>query len=362
MNKIRVAHYTKSCSYSGTDRTAQTFCKHLDKDKFDVYYLYNKNAANERLNIVKDLLGTNHVIEIDHEDAVNPQPPYHPARTNLWDILHNLTPDIFHLHHSGHNEHPLLPRLKENVRKVVTTNIFGYSSSYDFLIDKKIFICQYIWKMAGSPQNSKIEILNNPIEPPVTTEDLREELGLEAQEVVLGRVGRADNFCPISLDALAILKKKYGLTPRYLIVNPCKNWMEKAFDLGIDDQCIFYGPVYGDANLSRLYNTMDILAHARSDGEVDSVTLGQAFIHGKPVVTHCSGGHNGQVEQINLSNGGFYADSTHASEQYAHQLLALISNNSLRIEMGNSAKLYAEKYLNAALITKRLENIYLGVI
>lgn len=356
MNKIRVAHFCKSISYSGTDRTAQLFCKHLDKSKFDVYYLYNSNAAKERLYLVQDLLGKDKVVEIHHTDATNPQSPYYPASSNLWDVLCNLKLDILHVHHSGYGEWPVVPRVKELTKRVVATNIFGYSSQFDYLIDRKIYICDYIRERAGAPGSSTV--IYNPVEIPSTIEDLREEFSLTKDELVLGRIGRADNFCPISLNALSRLKNIKGITPRYLVVNPCNKWRETTESLGLEDQVIFVPPIYDDERLFKFFNTIDILAHARSDGEVDSLSISQSLMAGKPIVTHVSGGFNGQIHQVVMSNAGLYANSATADDNYAAQLYLLMMSEDMRKDMGANAVRYAKEYLEASVITRQLEKVY----
>lgn len=361
MSKIKVAHYCKSISYSGTDRTAQVMCKYLDKSRFEVFYLYNSNAAKERLEIVQKELGSDHVIEIHHVDQINPPPPYIPLESNFFDIVHSLNLDILHIHHGGSYAWPFFPRIKEVAKKLVTTEIFGLSNLITgFLVNKKIYICPYIWKRAGSPTNC--EILRNPVEVPTSNENLRKELGLSSNEIVLGRIGRPDNFAPISLNALKVLKEKWELTPKYLIVNPCNNWKRVAEENGVLDQCIFLDSIYNDEYLSMFYNTIDILAHARSDGEVDSVTLSQSFIHGKPVVTHVSGGYNGQIFQVIESNAGLYANLATDCNGYAAALYLLMKNSDMRQNMAKNAVSYAKENLEASLIIKKLENIYGGLL
>lgn len=361
MTKIRVAHYCKSISYSGTDRTAQLMCKHLDKNKFEVFYLYNSNAAKERLEIVQKELGSNHVIKIPHEDIFGSLPPHIPKYSEFYDIVKSLNLDVLHIHHAGSYSWPILPEIKQNVKKLITTEIFGLNNPVTgFLIDKKIYICHYIWQRAGSPEDC--EILNNPVELPSSEDNLRLELGLSSNEIILGRIGRPDNFAPIGLNALKSLKEKYKLTPKYLIVNGCENWKRVAKENDLLDQCIFLDPIYDDKRLSMFYNTIDILAHARSDGEVDSVTLSQAFIHGKPVVTHKSGGYNGQCEQIYESSGGIFADSAINFEEYAMYLSYLIKYPHIRRAIGQNAKEYAMSTLEASIIVSKLENIYERVL
>ena len=57
--KIKVVHHSKSIGYSGTDRTAQIFCKYLARsERFEPYIVYRRNhGCDERLDVARNWLG-----------------------------------------------------------------------------------------------------------------------------------------------------------------------------------------------------------------------------------------------------------------------------------------------------------------
>ena len=55
--------------------------------------------------------------------------------------------------------------------------------------------------------------------------------------------------------------------------------------------------------MSQFYNTIDVLAHARLDGECNSAAIFEAAAHRKPVISHYGTTFNGHMETI--QNSGF---------------------------------------------------------
>src|SRR6185436_4216458 len=131
MNKIRVVHHSKTIGYSGTDRTAQLFCKYLAQgDKYEPFIVYREDDdANTRLDIVKSWLGEDHVIPYEWTPGKKgQQPPYLPERDNLHEVLKQIDPQIMHVHRSGYQEWPVF-RYMSPKAKWIETNIFGYKDA-----------------------------------------------------------------------------------------------------------------------------------------------------------------------------------------------------------------------------------------
>jgi len=375
MDKIKVVHHSKSVGYSGTDRTAQLFCKYLAQgDKYEPFLVYRQQDANERLDIMREILGADHVVPYHWVPGKKGrQAPYMPEQDNLHEVLTMLDPAIVHIHRSGYQEWPGFKYMYPQA-KWIETNIFGYNdNSPEKQMDFNIYISDFIRKSALNAGNDEGTILFNPIEQPVldmTTKNrllcremLLETYGLPDDAVLLGRVGRADNFDPISLRAMARVEQEFK-NVYYIVVNPCDNWRNTAKSLGLNN-VRFADPIIGDFELSAFYHGIDIYAHARSDGECCPCNIQEAMMHGLPVVSHESAIYNGQSEII--GDAGFCVPLGH-HEAYAECLLALIANKEvadedehlipIRNHFGRAARRRAMRCFEASTTTSKLEGIY----
>jgi len=377
MNKIRVVHHSKTVGFSGTDRTAQLFCKYLAKsDKYEPFIVYREgDPSNTRLDVVRSWLGNDHVIPYEWTPGKKGrQPPYLPEQDNLYDVLKQIDPQIFHIHRSGYSEWPGFKYMAPQA-KWVETNIFGYNdNSPERQIDINVYISTYIRNTAmraGSPDGP---VLYNPIEmpfldmTPANKELCRERLlslfKLPHNAILLGRVGRADNFDPISLKAFKEVEQAHP-EAYYIVVNACQGWHDTVRQLGIQN-VRFANPIVDDADLSKFYMGLDIYAHARHDGECCPCNIQEAMMHGLPVVSHESMLFNGQSE-ILIDAGFVVPIGDHIA--YRDCLMQLIENHEfinedengmirLRDHFGRAARRRAMRYFEASVITGQLEKIY----
>jgi len=190
------------------------------------------------------------------------------------------------------------------------------------------------------------------------------DLKIPHNAVLLGRVGRPDNFDPISLRAFAEVEK---VCPEawYIVVNACEGWHREVSRLGIRN-IRFVEPIVDDKMLSKFYHGLDIYAHARHDGECCPCNIQEAMMHGVPVVSHETGIYNGQSEII--GEAGFVVPiGDH--QAYRDVLVELINNPAmaaedesrlvrLREHFGREARRRAMRYFEAETITKQLEQFY----
>jgi glycosyltransferase involved in cell wall biosynthesis len=357
MSKIRVVQHSKYIGYSGTDRTAQLFAKYLNQDdKYDCYLVYRQGYCDERLEIMEGILGKDHVIPYEWVPGKKGrQPPYLPEHDNLYEVLQKIDPDIVHVHRAGIQEWPM--KYLAPKAKWVETNIFGFADKTKD-IDKHIYISDFIRNSALKYGNSDGPVLYNPIEKPVDRKELppisfKRELGFGDETVLLGRIGRPDNFDPIALRAFARLEQE-NLNVHYLVVNACHNWIDTARQLGIKN-ITFLPAIIDDVLLSRFYQSLDIYAHARSDGECCPCNIQEAMMHGLPVVSHRSATYNGQSEII--GDSGFVVPIGD-SEAYYQVLKRLVEDSGLRIMFGGMAALRAQMNFDAARIVDQLKGIY----
>jgi glycosyltransferase involved in cell wall biosynthesis len=133
------------------------------------------------------------------------------------------------------------------------------------------------------PSSLDIRIIPNPILPPATSTTLRDELGLK-DKFVYGRVGRAESdvYSPINLRAY---KQVENSSTCFLYVSPNRAARQEVASLGIKN-IIFLNATLDEVELSKIYNTCDVVCHSNALGETFGNTIAEAMMHGKPVISH----------------------------------------------------------------------------
>ncbi len=374
MEKIRVVHHANQLGLGGTEKTMQIFCKYMDKNIFDVHVLTRKHPAPLTeiwMTDIKAVLGRKKYKEkksqFEHafmrtpefKELLGPDNVHFYTLSTLPNIMAKISPHILHVHNSGIIEPPLdQPKTISQIPAIFTTNVFGKQgrSPEQEKISKILFVSNWLKEYASwSKGDSRCDVLYNPIEKPLTDANLRSELNISEDVVVIGRVGRnaSDIYDPISIRAYKEIEDNNTL---FLALSPPPQMVKDAKEIGIKN-ILFLEPSTNDLFLSRFYNTIDIFAHARLDGETFGCAIAEAMIHGKPVVSHKSGIYNAQTEIIDDSCG-FIADKDNYTA-YAAFLKRLFENRELRQHMGAVARKKALLNFEASVVTKRLESLYL---
>lgn len=363
MEKIKVVHHSKSLGFSGTDRPAQLFCKYLAQDeRFEPFIVYRDDGVNQKLEEVRKHLDDDHIIEY-HWGGQSPDRPHIPTEENLIEILAKIKPDILHVHNSGFMEWPGLKRLVPGTQ-IVQTNIFG-GIDQSMQADKILYVSDHIRQRALSQGGVPGSVLYSPTELPkakLTKAECKTKLlkthFLPSDAILLGRVGRPDNFDPISLKAFATVLKT-NPHAYYIVVNPCNEWLRVAAELDITKNMRWIDSIVDDVGLSEFYSGIDIYAHARHDGECCPSNIQEAMMHGLPIVSHRSLIYNGQ-EEI-LHNSGFVVDiDDHGA--YAFCLNDLIESAENREKLGKFARRRAMLMFEASCKTSQLIDEYLKVL
>lgn len=295
MRRIRVGFQLGEWTYAGTARSHFRILEALDRDRFEPFALVWKQGQNDLLPALEKTLG-DHVIFYDRSpERLRPDEAYRPAWTNFEEVVKGLNLDILHGARGGYYEWPLSTGRHAPLQ--IETNIFGERDASETL-DRSIAICNYIAERRGGAD----AVVYNPI-PPAELEgpNLRAELGIPADAIVCGRIGRPAGFTPIAIEAFS-MAVRYNPGLWYLIVAPCediKAWVGK----GKTPNVVFLPPTADDAWIAKFHRTLDIFCHYRSDGEVHSTAIAQAMAYGLPVITHPSPFFNGQAETLGESDG-----------------------------------------------------------
>ena len=246
-----------------------------------------------------------------------------PAK--LLNIIHGLKPFILHRYSAGIPEYPFVSEIKQHTKHFVSTSVFG---NQDDTIDisKVIYVSKHVQHMAGKADIPKKgiyypnhHVVRNPIEAPYSTENLRTELDIPKDAFVFGRIGRDDEniYDPINIEAYA--KVASGNT-YFVIVNPSGPARNDIERLNITS-ARFIERTTSEVRLSQFYNTIDVLAHARKDGECNPANVFEAAAHHKPVISHYGRVFNGHMETI--QDSGFVVLPADVDE-YARIMKAFI--------------------------------------
>ena len=278
-----VIHHLNDLTLGGTEKMVQIHLSHFIKDNtFNHYLAYRSQGDKAREEYFKEILGSEKLICYD-------------SHSTLLNIIRDKKPFILHRYSAGIPEFPFVKEIKEHTKHFVSTSVFG---NQDDTIDisKVIYVSKHVQWMAGQQDSENHYVVRNPIEAPYSTENLREELNIPQDAFVFGRIGRDDKniYDPINIEAYA---KVANSNTYFVIVNPSNRCRSDIKRLNIKN-ARFIEPTISEVRLSQFYNTLDVLAHARKDGECNPANVWEAFAHGKPAISHYAHPFNGHIEVI----------------------------------------------------------------
>lgn len=209
------------------------------------------------------------------------------------------------------------------------------------------------WIEKGGDESTS-SILPLPVSEQVSTDDLRSELGISKEEIVVGFHQRVDDaiVSPIPFEAISRLQCK---KPLLLIMGGGSKYREIAKNFNLP--AIFLPHNSDWLKISKFLKTIDIYTHGRADGETFGTVLAEAMVYEKPIITHYSKtGSNAHVETI--ANGGLFAYSV---SEYTYLLETLIENTSLRTKLGFSGKVFANTTYSSVAFKSNLSNILINL-
>lgn len=269
--------YCDAAPYIGSD------WKHPDTDQTRVQYMKDKG-----INLVKFNVGFKDVTVNTH-DWVN---------TNFWEVFDESKYDIVVTGRAGHPEYPFYKIRKIPI--VDTIHLSGMVDNQDN-IARVIHISEWNrndWVSKGG-DGSRTEVLYPPMELPKNLyeiQNLRQEFGLGKYSFVFGMHQRRDDgiFSPIPLEAFSKLNNKDCV---YVLLGASELYRKQAQELGLGDRFIALDFSGDSQYVFRFLKTLDVYAHGRKDGEINSQAIAEALGCGLPVVSHYAQ-NNGHVECV----------------------------------------------------------------
>lgn len=352
--KPRILFYHISgLSFAGTEKFLQILAKHLNSDKYDVYFMYSPKPR-PRIGFSGLMDGRMayfentpvKLIPFDYEELENRYPYFVKGMLpSIFEIIQKYNIDLLVAAGSGYSEFPF-----NMIKKmpIVLLNIFGSPNVQKNIIYNVCISNAVANKIRPIVPEEKIKVMYIPSEGPALESkemghNLRRKFGIKDEDIVFGRIGRADNgiFDPIGIRAF---QKAINEFPRihYLIMSPPPILKEIVKSDGIAN-VHFLSPSANEEDTWAFHNAIDVLAHFRADGESCGLNIAESMLCAKPIITHRSTIWNAHLEYLDDS---FSRVATLDNvEQYAAHMKEFVElkKNGRITEMGNKAREKAEK-------------------
>ena len=281
--KKLVVHYLHHLGVGGTAKVVQILCKNFMKmdKKFHHVLAYKAHGELEREPFFEEILGKENLIS-------------YASIPEFYEVIKEIKPFIMHRQTSGQPEMPFVPPIVEQVDHVISTSIFGHVDE-SIPLSKVIYISNGMQHCAGV-FGKNIRLIGIPVEAPLSDENLRSELDIPDSAFVFGRIGRDDNDIhdPVNLVSFAEVENE---NTYFVALSPSEVLKEKAEQLGITN-IRYVDKTLDDVRISKFFNTLDVLAHSRKDGECNPGNIWEGFAHGKPVISHYGIPYNGHIQEI----------------------------------------------------------------
>ncbi len=355
MPKIRLAIIKfGGLSAGGTEKFLQTIAVNLDKRDFDVTYFYcdsspyigsdfshpDTDPAREEylrkagVKLVKFKVQAKNVLDKFHRWE----------ETDFWEKFKEQDFDLIQTGRAGHPEYPFhlikatpiidsihLNAGVDNQRNIAKVMLLGEWSLRE-------------WKKNGGDSRRAV-VVSHPIEP--ATSPLIERLPSHIGKIRFGFHQRVSDeiFSEIPLLAFAGLPKEKVC---FQIMGGSNLYRKQANDLGLSNvQFIDFSS--NQAEIERFLNGLDVYAHGRKDGEINSTAIAEALRHGKPIISHRSKVNNGHVECI--GNAGKVVDSV---LEYTREMKRYVENPEI---FPDSAMTSLEQFKNRYELSEQIRKI-----
>lgn len=357
MRKLRVVEFVYHIGFGGTEKAMYTFCKYLDKNRFDVFVC--TLGFDEKSGRKKSIEGL----------GINVHVVARRSRLELENYFKSVKPDILHIHRSGQTEKGVIPAAKNvGIPIIIEHNIFGMvdTSDENDLIDCHIFIsysCAWRYQMLVRHPliSNKYEVLYYPLEI-----GMFDKFGFDNRDFTkkaIGRIGRDDNkkwefnfieALPAITNAFPDLEfHVIGMTPEIL---------SKIRSMGCEKTLVLHPMSTNDTDIISFYSNFSVSTHFAEKGETFGLVLAEAMAAKLPVVTHYTFDkiHFEDSAQSELINHGYNGYVAINADMYASAVITLLSSPNIAKEMGANGYKKSRACYEAGMITRGLEQIFVN--
>jgi len=360
-NKKRLLFYhINSLGFAGTEKFLQILAKYIDKNKYDVFFMYpevqEKNNF-QRLEYIKK--GNVQPISFKYKN-ISITPPYYVSgmSPDIFKIIKKLKIDLLVTPGSGHANYPF--SIIKNI-PILLLNIFGQPNIQNNITHHICISQEVANKLTPIVPLNKIKVLPVPSEGPSKKsfqagEELRKRFNINENDFIFGRIGRPDDgiFDEIGIKAFQKVVKKYPNT-HYLIMAPMPK-LKKIVSTEKIPNIHFLEPSSREEDVWAFHQALDTMAHFRYDGESFGLNIAESMLCAKPVITHKSPIWNAHLEYLEPSFSRVAEIGN--VEQYASFMEEFIQkkqSGQLKL-MGVFAKTKAEKLFLIENNIKKFEN------
>lgn len=306
--KIKVLFYSiNSLSHSGTDKFLQILAKYLNKELFEVYYLYpdtidEKNGYGDRYDYLHKV-GV-HLIPFTYKKVAT-KPPYfvHGMNPDINKIIPGLGIDILITPGAGCASYPF--STIKNI-PIILLNIFGQPNMQKNITHHLCISQEVAYKISHIVPSEKIKIFPVPSEGPTDSakekgRQLREEFNIQDDDIVFGRIGRNEDSIhdSIGIEAFKVARKS-NVNMHYIIMSPPPILVEQVRKEDIKN-VHFIEPSSEEETIWAFHAAIDVLAHFRNDGESFGLNIVESMLSSKPIITHKSHVWNAHLEYLDDS-------------------------------------------------------------
>lgn len=340
---------------AGTEKFLQTIAAGLPKDEFkvDYYWAHPEDSFPDESRI--KYLQDNGVNLIEFKTS---KPRIHRGKiwldkTNFFDVFKN-DYDLIQTGRCGLYEEPFC-----SIKNIPIVDSLHYVVGVDnqYNISRTMHISEFSkrkWIEQGGDKDRIVMVSHPMIIPEIDFIDYRKELGLE-NKFIFGFHQRNDNaiFSDIPFKAYKEVESDNNV---FVLLGGGEAYKSQAHELGIKN--IHFLPHTGDINkIHSFLQMLDVYAHGRKDGELNSTAIAEAMYYGKPIISHLSDSFNGHVECIGYA--GYVVDSV---SEYADYLKKLETEKNFYSKLSKNALFQFNKLYDSEKQMQNIIQVYMDVI
>ncbi|GIM30238.1 hypothetical protein CPJCM30710_29040 [Clostridium polyendosporum] len=365
-NLIRILQVILSSHIAGTEKHIIDLVRKLDKSKFQVDVICCGGTLEEKF---KSMGVKVHTIQVKGNKDLR-------AIIDLYKLIKKENYDIVHNHLSISTLMGTIAARLAGVKTIITTEHLWSSFNEEMsMISNKIhlfihrLLSLFITKIIAVANavksflvdnayfdENKIVVIHNCIGDECVEEkntNLREELNIKEEDVLLGIVGRL-SYEKGHLLLLEAFSKIDNKNVKLIIVGDGElkdDITDKISELNINDRVIMFGFTN---DVQSVYEAIDILV-LTSYRECLPLVLLEAMSHKKPCIASNVGGVS---EIISHGNNGLLVKPK-STKELKKAIEELSSNEALRISMGNEGyEIFLNDFRHVDMV-KKTENLYI---
>jgi glycosyltransferase involved in cell wall biosynthesis len=359
-------YHPSGLSFGGTEKFLQIIAKYLSTyTSYRIYFMYSDNLESKQGNTTSK--NRRYYLENSALDFITFT--YSKIQESYPFIIENMNPTIFKVIEeknidllivtgSGYSQFPI------NIIKdvpIIMLNIFGSPSSQKNIIQHVSISEEVAKKISIIVPPEKITVMYIPSEKPTNESGkvsvIRKRFNIKETDFVFGRIGRSsdDIFDPIAINAFEEMVVRYPQC-HYLIMS-APQILKKIVEERNIPHVHFLEASSDESDIWAFHQSIDVLAHARKDGESCGLNIIESLLCGNPIITHQSHLWNAQMEYLK-PHFSRVAEQNNSS-QYAIFMKEMIDlkQNGAFPKLREEIKAYAEKLFLIENNIEKIDNI-----